>query len=106
LLYAAWWGWRYADAWAPLDAQRAWRPDGAQQPIATLVDAASLAWRFQRWWLVDLVIVAIAVVGIVLAARAVPLTYTIYAAASLAIPLLLPLADRPLMSVPRFVAVV
>ena len=104
-LYAGWWWWRSADPWAPLDAQRAWRPDGARQPIATLVDAVEFAWRFQSWWLIDLVVVALAVTGIVLAARRVPLTYTVYAAASVTLPLLLPLANRPLLSMPRFVAV-
>ncbi len=44
--------------------------------------------------------------GIVLAARRIPLTYTVYAAASVLLPLLLPLASRPLLSMPRFMVVV
>ena len=106
VLYGGWWQWRYGDAWAPLDAQRAWRPDGVHQPIEVLVRAAQFAWRFQTWWLLDLLVVALAAIGVVLAARRIPATYTVYATASLLLPLLLPLASRPLLSIPRFAAVV
>jgi hypothetical protein len=104
-LYAGWWAWRYHDLWAPLDAQRAWRPDGAQQPFETIWTALRLAWHYQTWWLLDVTIVALAVFGIVQAARRVPLTYTIYATSSILLPLMLPLASRPLLSMPRFMAV-
>ena len=105
-LYAGWWWLRARDVSAPLDAQRAWRPDGAQQPIATIVNAVELAYRYQSWWLLDVTVVTIAVIGIVLAARRIALTYTVYAAASVLLPLLLPLSSRPLLSMPRFMAVV
>jgi len=105
-LYAGWWWVRARDFFAPLDAQRAWRPDGAQQPIATIVSAVELAFRYQSWWLLDLTVVTLAVVGIVLATRRVAATYTVYAAASVLLPLLLPLSNRPLLSMPRFMAVV
>jgi hypothetical protein len=105
-LYAGWWWLRARDVFAPLDAQRAWRPDGAQQPIATIVNAVELAYRYQSWWLLDVTVVTIAVIGIVLAARRIALTYTVYAAASVLLPLLLPLSSRPLLSMPRFMAVV
>jgi hypothetical protein len=105
-LYAGWWWLRARDIFAPLDAQRAWRPDGAQQPIATIVDAVEFAFRYQSWWLLDLTVVALAVIGIVLAARRVAPTYTVYAASSVLVPLLLPLSSRPLLSMPRFMAVV
>jgi hypothetical protein len=105
-LYAGWWWLRARDPWAPLDAQRAWRPDGAQQPIATIVHAVQLAFRYQSWWLLDLTVVTLAVIGIVLAARRIAPTYTVYAGASVLLPLLLPLASRPLLSMPRFMAVV
>jgi hydrogenase/urease accessory protein HupE len=77
----------------------------AHEPIGVIVDALTLAWRYQTWWLLDVTVVGLAVVGIVLAARRVPLTYTVYAAASLTLPLLLPLDTRPLLSMPRFAAV-
>ena len=105
LLYFGWWHWRHAAFWEPLDAQRAWRPGGVHEPIGVIVDALTLAWRYQTWWLLDVTVVGLAAVGIVLAARRVPLTYTVYAAASLTLPLLLPLDTRPLLSMPRFAAV-
>jgi hypothetical protein len=104
-LYLGWWAWRYHDLWAPLDAQRSWRPDGTRQPLATIWSALRLAWRYQTWWLLDVTVLALAVIGIVLVARRVPLTYTVYATSSVLLPLLLPLASRPLLSMPRFVAV-
>jgi hypothetical protein len=106
LLYAAWWAWRYDDLWAPLDAQRAWRPDGSQPPWLTIWSALRLAWRYQTYWLLDVVVVALAVAGIVLAARRIAVSYTVYAAASVLLPLLLPVTSRPLLSMPRFMAVV
>jgi hypothetical protein len=105
LLYAMWWAWRYHDLWAPLDAQRAWRPDGARPPWVTLWSALRLAWRHQSWWLLDVTVVALAIIGIVIAARRIPWTYTVYATSSVLLPLLLPLSSRPLLSIPRFVAV-
>jgi hypothetical protein len=104
-LYAGWWAWRYHDLWAPLDAQRAWRPGGTSAPWATVWSALEFAWRYQTWWLLDVTVVALAVIGIALAARRVPLTYTVYATSSVLLPLLLPLPSRPLLSMPRFVAV-
>lgn len=106
LLYLGWWQWRYTQFWAPLDAQRGWRPAGVHQPIEVLVGSVQYAWRYQTWWLLDLLVVAIAFAGVVLAARRVPLPYTVYAAASLLLPMLLPLPSRPLLSLPRFAAVV
>ena len=105
-LYAGWWWLRARDFFAPLDAQRAWRPDGAQQPVATIVSAVQFAFRYQSWWLLDLTVVTLAAIGVVLAARRIALTYTVYAAASVLLPLLLPLSSRPLLSMPRFMAVV
>ena len=105
VLYGAWWAWRHDDLWAPLDAQRAWRPDGARPPWLTVWSALRLAWRYQTFWLIDVIVVALAVAGIVLAARRIPLSYTVYAASSVLLPLLLPLTSRPLLSMPRFVAV-
>jgi hypothetical protein len=105
-LYFGWWGWRHADLWAPVDAQAGWRPDGARQPIDVVVRAVEYAWRYQTWWLLDLLVVTVAVIGIVLAARRIPLAYTVYAGASLLLPLVLPLPDRPLLSMPRFAAVI
>ena len=106
LLYLGWWQWRYDRFWAPLDAQRGWRPDGVHQPVQVVVGAVQFAWRYQTWWLLDLLVVALAFAGVALTARRVPVTYTFYAAASLLLPMLLPLPSRPLLSLPRFAAVV
>lgn len=105
-LVFAWWGLAHGDLWAPLDAQRAWRPDGAVAPWTSIWRAIDHAWRYGSWWALDLLIVAFAVGGVVLAVRRIGLTYTVYAAGSLALPLLLPFGGRPLLSVPRFMAVV
>lgn len=106
LVYLAWWEVAHGDMWAPLDAQRNWRPDGAAAPWVTVWRAIDHAWRYGTWWAFDLLVVAIAVVGVVLVARRIRLTYTVYAAGSLLLPLLLPFGGRPLVSVPRFMAVV
>lgn len=105
LLYAGWWAWRYHDLWAPLDAQRAWRPEGASPPWVTIWSALRLAWDYQTWWLLDVTVVTLALIGIVVAVRRIPASYTIYATSSVLLPLLLPLASRPLLSMPRFAAV-
>jgi hypothetical protein len=105
LLYLGWWHLRFDAFWAPLDAQRAWRPDGPAEPLGVAWDAIVLAWRYQTWWLIDLAVVGFAVVGVALAVRRVAATYSVYAGASLLLPLLFPLDGRPLMSMPRFAAV-
>jgi hypothetical protein len=105
LLYLGWWQMRFGAFWAPLDAQRGWRPDGPAEPFGVVFEAVRLAWRYQTWWLLDLAVVALAVVGAALAARRVAATYTVYAVASLILPLLFPLNGRPLLSMPRFAAV-
>ncbi len=106
LLYFAWWWVRHGDLFAPLNAQSTWRPAGTQGPWLTIWRAIDHAWDYRTWWAMDLLIVALAVAGVVLAARRVPLTYTAYAAGSLLLPLLLPFDGRPLLSVPRFMVVV
>jgi len=70
-----------------------------------VADAIRLAWHHQTWWLIDVTVVAMAVTGVGLVARKIPLCYTAYASASLVLPLLFPLNGRPLMSMPRFAAV-
>jgi hypothetical protein len=105
-LYFAWWWAAHGDLWAPLNAQRNWRPAGTHAPWSTLWQAIDHAWRYQRWWALDLVVVLIAIGGVILVARRIPITYTAYAAGSLLLPLLLPFDGRPLLSVPRFMAVV
>jgi hypothetical protein len=101
-LYFWYWGLRDGNLWAPLDAQRDWARHPTS-PLTTVVHAVDLAVRYRNWWLVDLVVVAVAVAGVIVAARKVPLAYTVYAGASILLPLSFPFWDRPLLSMPRFV---
>ena len=99
-------------------AQEAWHRELA----VPFVDAVEAAWDGARailegkprtWPVYDpawmdvglfacLVLTLVAVVG---AVRRLPLAYSLYAVAALALPLLFPAAGQPLMSLPRFVAV-
>ena len=106
LAYLAYWQVRFQEFWRPLEVQRNWRPAGTTWPTTSVWHAMEDAWRYQTWWLMDLVVVAVAVAGVVAAARRVPAAYSVYAGASLVLPLLFPLGDRPLLSVPRFAIVV
>jgi len=105
ILYLGWWWLAHGDPWAPLDAQRGWQRVAAW-PTTTLWDAVALAWRFRTYWLLDEGIVALAIVGVALAVGRVRAGYVAYAGVSLLLPLLAPYPDRPLLSMPRFVAVV
>ncbi|MBE3074032.1 MAG: hypothetical protein IMZ75_03665 [Actinobacteria bacterium] len=105
LLYAFWWLARFDDFWAPLQAQRNWART-TTWPSTTIGHALTDAWRWRTYWLIDLLVVAIVVWGVVRASRRIPAGYTVYAGLSLLLPLLFPFEQRPLMSMPRFVAVV
>jgi hypothetical protein len=104
-LYFAYWQIRFHDLWAPLDAQRNWQRV-TTFPLTALWHALELAWRYQTWWLIDVVVVGIAIAGVTIAAFRAPLTYTVYAALSVLIPLTFTYDLRPLTSMPRFMAVV
>ena len=105
LLYLGYWQLRFSDFWAPLTAQRSWQRE-AFSPVAALGRAVVLAGRYQTWWTLDLVVVAIALVAIWIAAWRVPLTYTVYAVLSVLLPMSFTFANRPLISVPRYFLVV
>jgi Mannosyltransferase (PIG-V) len=105
LAYFAYWQVRFQTFFAPLDAQRNWQREPTF-PLTAVWEAFRLAWRFQTWWLLDVLVVGAAVVGIAIAAFRVPLTYSVYAALSVLIPLTFTYDQRPLTSVPRFMAVV
>jgi hypothetical protein len=105
LAYFAYWQIRFQDFWAPLDAQKNWQR-GSTFPLTAAWHALELAWRFQTWWLIDVVVVGVAVTGIAIAAFRVPMTYTVYATLSVLLPLTFTGDQRPLISMPRFMAVV
>jgi hypothetical protein len=90
--------------WAPLDAQKNWGREWTL-PIRTLYRAVVYAYDFQSYWLLDLVIVLVPLIAVLAGVRLIPASYTVFAAASLAMPLADPFMMRPLMSVPRFAVV-
>ena len=105
LAWFAWWGLAHGNWLAPLDAQRGWSRE-LQPPWVSLGRAADLAWSFQSYWLLDLVIVSLAIVGLALAVPALRASEVTYGALSLLLPLVDPFWDRPLLSAPRFAVVV
>lgn len=105
LSWLLWWEIRFGEFLAPLAAQRNWSRAGGT-PWETLVDAVGHAWRFRGYWLLDLVVVALAIAGVLLAVGRIRPSYLTYAGASLLLPLFAPFPDRPLLSVPRFSVVV
>ena len=105
LSWFAWWGVAHGNWLAPLDAQGDWGRE-LQPPWVSLGHAVEFAWRFQSYWLLDLVIVSLAIGGLALALPALRPSEAVYGALSLLLPLFDPFGDRPLLSVPRFAVVV
>jgi hypothetical protein len=105
LSWFAWWGLAKGNWLAPLDAQRQWSRE-LQPPWVSLARAVDLAWSFRSYWLLDLVIVSIAIAGLALALPALRASEISYGALSMLLPLVDPFWDRPLLSAPRFMAVV
>jgi hypothetical protein len=105
LSWFAWWGVAHGNWLAPLDAQAQWSRE-LQFPWVSLGHAVEYAWNSQSYWLLDLVLVSLAVGGLLLALPALRPSEAVYGALSLLLPLVDPFADRPLLSVPRFAVVV
>jgi Mannosyltransferase (PIG-V) len=104
LLYLAYWEVEFGDGSAPFDAEQRWGRTAALFPWS-LVRAAQSAWTYRSYWLLDAVIVAVVLVTLIVAIRRLPTAYSVYAWLSLLLPLSYPFPDRPLLSVPRFAAV-
>jgi Mannosyltransferase (PIG-V) len=105
LAWFAWWGVAHGRWLAPLDAQRRWDRE-LQLPWVSFTHAIDLAWSFRSYWLLDLVVVSIAIAGLALAVPALRASETTYGVLSLLLPLFDPFWDRPLLSAPRFAVVV
>lgn len=105
LSWFAWWGLAQGNWLAPLDAQRLWGRE-LQPPWVSLTHAVDLAWSFRSYWLLDLVLVSIAIAGLALAVPALRPSEITYGGLSLLLPLMDPFWDRPLLSAPRFAVVV
>ena len=106
------------DGWAPFRAQDAW----GRELGPGVVEGAEAAWDGARriligdprtWPVYDtawldvglFAVLALALVALVGALRRLPPAYSLYAAAALVLPLAFPADGQPLMSLPRFLAV-
>ncbi|MGZ8580660.1 MAG: mannosyltransferase family protein [Actinomycetota bacterium] len=105
LLYFAWWRVQHDDGTAPWTAQRNWLRE-KRFPWTTLIDAGSDAWRLGGYWLIDAIVVGVVLLAVLAGLRWLRPTYSVYAVASLALPLAYVWPTRPLLSMPRFVAVI
>lgn len=105
MVWFAWWGVAHGRWLAPLQAQANWGRE-LRPPWVTIADAVAFAWRFESYWLLDLAIVSVAVGGLVLALPALRTSEAVYGSLSLLLPLIDPFPGRPLLSLPRFAAVV
>ena len=105
LLYLLYWNLRFHDAWAPLHAQDNWDRHWTF-PLSTLWRGLQDANRYGTYWLIDALVVGVVVVAVVAGVRMLRPSYLTYAALSLLLPLTDPFPPRPLMSMPRFVAVI
>ncbi len=105
LAYLAYWQVRSGDAWAPIRAQTNWNRDLAA-PWTSLTDAVHLAARYSSYWLIDLLVVGVVLVAVIAGWRRLRAPYLTYAGLSLLVELSAPTPGRPLLSMPRFVAVI
>lgn len=105
LLYFLYWIVAFDDGLAPLQAQRTWQRV-ATFPLRTLIDGLWAAYRYGGVWLIDVLVVGVVLVCAVISWWRLRPGYAVYAAASLLVPLAYPFPSRPLLSVPRFVAVI
>jgi hypothetical protein len=104
IAYLALWEITRSSGAAPLDAQSGWGRV-ASFPLLTLYDGLESAVRFRSYWMIDFAVVAVVIVASVSALRWMRPLYSVYCLSSLVIPLAYPFPDRPLLSMPRFVAV-
>lgn len=105
LLYFLYWLVAFDDALAPLQAQRTWQRV-ATFPVRTLTDGLWTAYTYRGVWLIDALVAGVVLVCAVISWWRLRPGYAVYASASLLVPLAYPFPNRPLLSVPRFVAVI
>ena len=107
LAYLAYWWAKVGDWFAPVDQQANWQRTFSW-PWATLVDGTRDAFRYLGtanggYWLIDWLILVPVVGASVFALLRYRPSYSVYLWGGLVIPLSFVFADRPLMSMPRFV---
>jgi Gpi18-like mannosyltransferase len=110
LTYLAWWSVAHGEALAPLHAQANWQRV-ADFPLLTLWRATLMAFGGlgvvdPAYWIIDLLVTGVVIAAVVIGWRRLPLQYLIYALGCLLIPLSYAYEPRPLLSMPRFAAVV
>lgn len=105
LLYVLYWLVAFDDALAPLQAQRTWQRV-ATFPVRALTDGLWTAYTYRGVWLIDALVAGVVLVCAVISWWRLRPGYAVYASASLLVPLAYPFPNRPLLSVPRFVAVI
>jgi hypothetical protein len=105
LLYFLYWLVAFDDAVAPWHVQRTWER-AATFPLDTIATAIEMAYRYRNVWLLDLLVVGVVLICAVVSWWRLRASYALYASASLLVPLAYPFPSRPLLSVPRFVAVI
>jgi hypothetical protein len=109
LIYLGWWGVAHGDALAPIHAQANWQRV-LSSPLATVWNALRFASGKgvvdPGYWIIDVLVVGVVIVAVIAGWRRLPLPYLTYALGSILIPLCYPFPPRPLLSMPRFVAVI
>ena len=110
IAYFAWWGLAHGEALAPFRAQQNW-DRRAVFPLTTLWRAVLMASgrlgiADPGYWIIDVLVVGVVLLAVVIGWRRMELPYLVYALGSLLVPLAYPFPARPLLSMPRFVAVI
>ena len=110
LLYFLFWELLGGNWRQPFDAQAGWQRTRSL-PWTTLWNGTREALKVVTqgggtWLFIDWLFVVCALAALVWLARRAAVSYTLYAGASLVLPLLLVFPPRPFMSMPRFIAVV
>jgi hypothetical protein len=107
--YAGYWLARSGDALRPFHAQDSWFRS-LELPFITLgnglwLGIVGITDPRGIYWTVDVALTAVVVIALALGWNRIPKPYLVYVLGSLILILSYPLPERPLLSVPRFVAV-
>ena len=107
--YAVWWWARGEDLLQPMRAQATWQRQ-LTFPLVAVEEGLRDGWRSATsgthpWLLVDAVLATLAIAAAVFVWRRLAASYTTFVWASLLIPLSYAAPWRPLLSIPRFAAV-
>ena len=109
ITYLALWGIVGGNAFAPIRAEENWDRQ-ISSPLLSLwrgveMGLGMLGRTDPAYWLIDVLVTGVVIAAVVWGWRRLSPPYLVYAWLSLLMPLSDPFPDRPLLSVPRFVAV-